>query len=100
MRSVNRWSIAIAGICMQMALGAGYAWSVFRIPLSRLYGWTIPQVTLPFTISWFFLGCGSVVGGLWMARKGPRAVAMTAALLWAGAYFSAASRITGSGGST
>jgi len=87
MRSVNRWGIAAAGICMQMALGAGYAWSVFRIPLSRLYGWTIPQVTLPFTISWFFLGCGSVVGGFWMARKGPRVVAMTAALLWGGGVF-------------
>jgi MFS transporter, OFA family, oxalate/formate antiporter len=87
MRNANRWWIAIAGICLQMALGAGYAWSVFRIPLSRLYGWTIPQVTLPFTISWFFLGCGSVVGGLWMSRKGPRVVAMTAALLWGGGVF-------------
>ena len=87
MRSVNRWWIALAGVCMQMALGAGYAWSVFRIPLSKAYGWTIPQVTLPFTISWFFLGCSSVVGGLWMARKGPRVVAMTAALLWGGGVF-------------
>ena len=79
---MNRWRIALAGVCMQMALGAGYAWSVFRIPLSKLYGWTIPQVTLPFTISWFFLGCTSVLGGLWLTRKGPRVVAMVAALLW------------------
>ena len=79
---LNRWWIALAGVCMQMALGAGYAWSVFRSPLSKLYGWTIPQVTLPFTISWFFLGCTSVLGGLWLTRKGPRVVAIVAGLLW------------------
>jgi MFS transporter, OFA family, oxalate/formate antiporter len=87
MRGVNRWWILAAGVCMQMALGAGYAWSVFRIPLSKLYGWTIPQATLPFTICWFFLGCTSVLGGLWLNRKGPRIVAVTAALLWGGGVF-------------
>src|SRR5207302_7816254 len=29
----NRWLIAAAGVVMQLALGAVYAWSVFRIPL-------------------------------------------------------------------
>ena len=29
----NRWVIAIAGVVMQIALGAVYAWSVFRTPL-------------------------------------------------------------------
>lgn len=87
MRGVNRWWIVVAGVCMQMSLGAGYAWSVFRIPLSKLYGWTIPQVTLPFTISWFLLGCTSVLGGLWMMRKGPRVVAIVAAMLWGSGVF-------------
>ena len=87
MRVVNRWPIVVAGVCMQMSLGAGYAWSVFRIPLSKLYGWTIPQVTLPFTISWFLLGLTSVVGGVWLMRRGPRIVAITAALLWGGGVF-------------
>lgn len=34
-------------VVMQVALGA--AWSVFRIPLTRTFGWTISQVTLTFT---------------------------------------------------
>ena len=68
---LNRWWIAVAGVCLQMALGAAYAWSVFRIPLSKEFGWSISQVTLTFTISWFFLGCSSVVGGLWMKRSWP-----------------------------
>ena len=28
----NWWRIAAAGVVMQLALGAVYAWSVFRIP--------------------------------------------------------------------
>ena len=54
--SSNRWIIAIAGIVMQIALGAVYAWSVFRIPLTRSFGWTISEVTLTFTIAIFVLG--------------------------------------------
>ena len=84
---LNRWWIAIAGVCLQMALGAAYAWSVFRIPLSKEFGWSITQVTWTFLISWFFLGCSTVVGGLWMKRIGPRVVAMVAGLLWGGGVF-------------
>src|SRR5580700_9012605 len=70
MPTLNRWWIAIAGVCLQMALGSAYAWSVFRIPLSKEFGWSITEVTWTFLISWFFLGCSTVVGGLWMKRKG------------------------------
>jgi OFA family oxalate/formate antiporter-like MFS transporter len=31
----NRWTIAAAGVILQIALGAVYAWSVFRIPLTK-----------------------------------------------------------------
>src|ERR1700674_1289715 len=87
MPSINRWWIAVAGVCLQMALGAAYAWSVFRIPLVKEYGWSIAQVSFTFAIAWFFLGCTSVLGGLWLNRKGPRIVAMTAGLLWGGGVF-------------
>jgi OFA family oxalate/formate antiporter-like MFS transporter len=79
--------MALAGVCLQMALGAAYAWSVFRIPLAKQFGWTISQITFTFLISWFFLGCAAVVGGLWMKRSQPRVVAMTAGLLWGGGVF-------------
>ena len=84
---LNRWLLAVAGVCLQIALGAAYAWSVFRIPLSKQFGWSVSQVTLTFTISWFFLGCASLVGGLWMKRVGPKVVAMTAGVLWGGGVF-------------
>ena len=85
--SINRWWIAVAGFCMQMALGSGYAWSVFRIPLVKEFGWTISQVSFTFSISWLFLGLSAVVGGLWLTRSGPRMVGMVAGLMWGGGVF-------------
>jgi OFA family oxalate/formate antiporter-like MFS transporter len=82
MKTPNRWTIAIAGVFLQIALGAVYAWSVFRVPLSKQFGWSISQVTLTFTISIFVLGFAAFFGGLWMARKGPRVVALTGATLY------------------
>jgi len=78
----NRWIIAVAGICMQIALGAVYAWSVFRTPLATQFGWTIAEVTLTFTISIFVLGVAAFFGGLWLNRKGPRVVAVTGGVLY------------------
>jgi OFA family oxalate/formate antiporter-like MFS transporter len=72
----NRWLLALAGIVMQIALGAVYAWSVFRIPLTTTYGWSISQVTLTFELAILMLGFASFAGGLWMRRAGPRTVAV------------------------
>src|SRR5881227_2059113 len=82
MRMNNRWVIAIAGVFLQIALGAVYASSVFRIPLAKQFGWSISEVTLTFTISIFVLGVNAFFGGLWMNRVGPRVVALTAATLY------------------
>lgn len=82
MKTPNRWTIAIAGVFLQIALGAVYAWSVFRVPLSKQFGWSISQVTLTFTISIFVLGFAAFFGGLWMARKGPRVVALSGAVFY------------------
>lgn len=87
MRSMNRWWIAVAGVFLQMALGAAYAWSVFRIPLVRQFGWSIAQVSLTFTICWFCLGLTAALGGFWLHRSGPRLVAVIAGLLWGGGVF-------------
>ena len=82
MATHNRWVIAAAGVLMQIALGAVYAWSVFRIPLTKSFGWTISEVTLTFTIAIFVLGLAAFGGGLWMRRAGPRTVALTAGALY------------------
>src|ERR1700738_3784985 len=85
--TANRWGIAAAGVVMQAALGAVYAWSVFRVPLSRQFGWSISEVTLTFTICIFVLGIASFCGGLWLSRRGPRVVAVTGGLLYGTGLF-------------
>ena len=82
MPTTNRWGIALAGFLMQVALGAVYAWSVFRNPLTKQFGWTIAQVTWTFTICVSVVGIAAFFGGLWLNKKGPRVVAFTAAFLY------------------
>ena len=62
----KRWGIAIAGVFLQVALGAVYACSVFRLPLAKQFGWSISEVTLTFTVSIFVLGVTAFFGGLWL----------------------------------
>lgn len=80
--AANRWAIAVAGVVMQVALGAVYAWSVFRDPLAQTFGWSISQVTLTFSITIGVLGVSAFAGGLWMQRAGPRRVAVAAGVLY------------------
>src|ERR1700704_1981058 len=82
MKTWNRWYIAVAGVLLQIALGAVYAWSVFRVALARQFGWSISKVTATFTISIFVLGIAAFFGGLWLNRKGPRIVALTGGVLY------------------
>ena len=63
MNGLKRWWIACAGILLQVALGAVYAWScVFRVPLTKRFHWTISEVTLIFTIAIMTLGFASFFG--------------------------------------
>jgi OFA family oxalate/formate antiporter-like MFS transporter len=78
----NRWGMAVAGFLMQVALGAVYAWSVFRNPLTKKFGWSVTDVTLTFTICIFVLGVAAFFGGLWLNKKGPRVVALTGGFLY------------------
>ncbi|HEY0794818.1 MAG TPA: OFA family MFS transporter [Acidisarcina sp.] len=78
----NRWGIAAAGVLLQMALGAIYAWSVFRVPLAKQFHWTNSQVTLTFTICILVVGFAAFFAGLWINKSGPRIVALTGGFLY------------------
>jgi MFS transporter, OFA family, oxalate/formate antiporter len=67
---------------MQVCLGAVYAWSVFIKPLTATQPWTLVQVSATFTIAMASLGVGTVIGGLWQDRVGPRLVSSVAGLLY------------------
>ncbi len=83
----NRALIAVAGVVMQVALGAVYAWSVFRDPLSQQYGASVTATNITFSITILALGCAAFFGGLWMNRSGPRIVALVAGVLYGAGVF-------------
>src|ERR687898_3521393 len=83
----NRWIIATAGVVMQVALGAVYAWSVFRVPLSDAYGTGVSAVNTTFSIAILALGFAAFFGGLWMNKSGPRIVALSAGVLYGAGIF-------------
>jgi OFA family oxalate/formate antiporter-like MFS transporter len=85
-RLPNRWGIAVAAVVMQICLGAVYGWSVFKIPLMRAEHWSETQVQLNFTLAIFFLGVGTIIGGLWQDKAGPRKVASLAGLIYGIGY--------------
>lgn len=80
--NTNRWLIAVAGVVMQIALGAVYAWSVFRIPLHDTYHWSISQITMAFEVAILVLGFAAFAGGLWMRRVGPRTVGIVSGICY------------------
>src|SRR5690349_19431349 len=82
----NRWGIAAAAVVMQICLGAVYGWSVFVKPLIATEHWQLTQVSLTFTLTIFFLGIGTVIGGLWQDRVGPRRVATVAGVIYGLGY--------------
>jgi OFA family oxalate/formate antiporter-like MFS transporter len=78
----NRWRIAAAGVAMQVALGAVYAWSVFRKPLSEHFDTSVASVNLIFSLAILALGFSAYFGGRWMGNVGPRKVGIAAGLLY------------------
>jgi len=82
----NRWGIALAAVLMQICLGAVYGWSVFKKPLMGVEHWTETAVQLNFTLAIFFLGVGTIIGGLWQDKAGPRKVASAAGIIYGIGY--------------
>jgi len=82
----NRWGIALAAVLMQICLGAVYGWSVFKKPLMGAEHWAETSVQLNFTLAIFFLGVGTIIGGLWQDKVGPRKVAATAGVIYGIGY--------------
>ncbi len=82
----NRWGIAVSAVIMQVCLGAVYGWSVFVKPLVAAEHWKLTDVSLTFTLAVLFLGVGTVIGGVWLDRVGPRTVASVAGVLYGIGY--------------
>jgi len=79
--SESRVRYAAAAIFMQILLGVLYSWSVFRVPLAQLYGWTKAETIAPYRYSLLVFAVGMILAGFWQDRKGPRIVATAGGFL-------------------
>lgn len=82
--SGNRWLILVAGVLVQLAIGAVYAWSVFSKALQsdQAFGWSKSQSTVPFEVAIGMIFIGSYIGGRIQDRRGPKIVALTGGVIY------------------
>ena len=80
-KTPNRIIYPVLGILMNLCMGNLYAWSVFRNPLMKMYGWSAAEATVPFQLSIVFFGVAMVLAGRWQDKVGPKKVAMVGGVL-------------------
>ena len=90
----NRWLVPPASIAIHLCIGSVYAWSIYNLPLTRLFGvvtpaagdWNLQSVTWIFSVAIVFLGLSAAFAGRWLEKVGPRMVGTVAACCWGGGY--------------
>jgi MFS family permease len=101
----NRWMAPPAALAIHLCIGMAYGFSVFWLPMTKLIGnpgaecthqsflselfstqcnWTVPSVSLTFTLFIFMLGVSAALWGGWLEHAGPRKSGFIAALCWGG----------------
>jgi OFA family oxalate/formate antiporter-like MFS transporter len=74
--------VAAAAVVMQAGLGSFYAWSVFREPLSSLYGASITSVNTAFFLASLMFSFAALGAGFWLRRVGSRVVGVAGGVLY------------------
>jgi MFS family permease len=86
----NRWLVPPAALAIHLSIGQAYAFSVFKLPLTKVLGitesapgdWKQSQLAWIFTIAIVFLGLSAAVFGRWLEHAGPRKSGVVAACCW------------------
>src|ERR1700722_4158628 len=97
----TRWLIPPAALAIHLCIGQVYAFSVFKLPLTKLLGittsapgdWPQDQVAIIFSIAIVFLGLSAAIWGAWLERFGPRRAMFTAACCFGGGFLIGAAGI-------
>jgi MFS family permease len=94
----SRWLIPPAAWAVNLSIGQVYAFSVFKIPLTRLIGigqsapgdWAQASIAWIFSLAIGVLGVSAALFGRWVDREGPRKAMFYAAVCFASGFFIAA----------
>lgn len=73
--SARGWTVTLAGLGINLALGVLYAWSVVAKSLVTEWGWTVGSASLPYAIAVGVFAISMVFAGRAQDRLGPRVVA-------------------------
>ena len=84
-----------AALAIHLCIGQAYAFSVFKLPLSKLIGvtesapddWKLSTLGWVFSCAIVFLGLSAAVFGAWLERVGPRRAMFTSACCFSGGFF-------------
>ncbi len=94
----SRWLVPPAALAIHLSIGQVYAYSVFKIPLTRAIGisksvsgdWRQDQIAWMFSIAIAFLGISAAAFGRWLEDAGPRKAMFAAASCFGGGFLVAA----------
>lgn len=85
---MSRWLVTAASVVMMAGLGSFNAWSVFRRPLSDLYGANVTDVNTAFFVSSLVFGLVASGSAILVGKVGPRVVGVTGGVLYGLGVFS------------
>ncbi len=77
---MNRWWHVVGGLCMNLALGSLYAWSVFVAPLEKEFGWKRADTATVFTVAIVVFALSFIFAGRLQDKFGPFRVSLTGSL--------------------
>ena len=104
----NRWLVPPAALAIHLCIGMAYGFSVFWLPMTKLLAdadgaaascanlgvlgelttttcnWSVPMVSIVFTLFIAMLGISAAIWGGWLEHAGPRKAGFIAALCWGG----------------
>lgn len=97
----SRWLVPPAALAVHLSIGQVYAFSVFKVPLSKAIGitkqvqgdWTQEQIAIIFSIAIAVLGLSTAVFGKWIERNGPRAAMFFSACCFGAGFLIAAAGV-------
>lgn len=84
---VKGWTVAFAGLGVNLCLGAIYTWTIFAGVLRSDFNWTATQTQIPYMTACLFFAMLMAPAGLLQDRLGPRPLLAVSALLAGSGFF-------------
>ena len=83
---IRRSIMALFCTVLQVCFGTVYAWSFFQTILVRQLGWSFTETAWAFSLTILSLGTSAAWAGALLPRVGPRRLAVTGSVMFAGGY--------------